>query len=107
MAQGKQAKLITPHQERAVLKHLNHTRNAARDRAMFLLSLKAGLRVKEIATLTWNMITDDSGKIGACIEIPDNASKGRSGRTIYLHPELKPALEVLQTVSPIPAVAGR
>lgn len=100
MAQGKQAKVITPHQERTVLEHLNHTRNAARDRAMFLLSLKAGLRVKEIAALTWNMITDDSGKIGACIEIPDNASKGRSGRTVYLHPELKSALEVLQTVSP-------
>jgi len=57
MVQGKQAKVITPHQERAVLELLNHTRNAARDRAMCLLSLKAGLQVKEIVALTWNMIT--------------------------------------------------
>jgi integrase/recombinase XerC len=100
MSQGKQAKVITRHQERAVLEHLHHTRNAARDRAMFLLSIKAGLRAKEIAAVTWNMMTDDRGAIGACIELPDDASKGRSGRTVYLHPELKAALEALYVVSP-------
>ena len=35
MAQGKQAKVITPHQERAVLEHLRSTRNSARDRVMW------------------------------------------------------------------------
>ncbi len=100
MAQGKQAKVITPHQERAVLEHLRTTRNSERDRVMFLLSLKAGLRAKEMAALTWGMVTDDHGGIGECIELPDDASKGRSGRTVYLHPELKQGLERLQTVSP-------
>ncbi len=99
MAQGKQAKVITPHQERAVLEHLRTTRNPERDRAMFLFSIKAGLRAKEIAALTWSMVTEDSGQVGECIELPDDASKGRSGRTVYLHPDLKAALEMLQTVS--------
>ncbi len=100
MAQGKQAKVITPHQERAVLEHLRSTRNPQRDQVMYLLSLKAGLRAKEIAALTWGMITDDSGMVGECIALPDKASKGRSGRTVYLHPDLKAALETLQMISP-------
>jgi integrase/recombinase XerD len=100
MAQGKQAKVITRPQERAVLDHLRHTRNPERDRTTFLLSLKAGLRAKEIAALTWSMVTDDGGQIGECIALPDNASKGKSGRTVYLHPDLKQALEMLHMISP-------
>jgi integrase len=46
------------------------------------------------------MVTDDRGKVGDCIAPPDNASKGKSGRTIYLHPDLKQALERLRVVSP-------
>ena len=99
MAQGTQAKVITRPQERAVLDHVRHTRNPERDRVTFLLSLKAGLRAKEMAALTWGMVTDDAGRIGECIALPDNASKGKSGRTVYLHLDLKDALEVLQTVS--------
>ena len=30
---------------------------------MFLLSIKAGLRAKEIACLTWSMVTDAAGQI--------------------------------------------
>ncbi len=100
MAQGTQAKVITRPQERAVLEHVRHTRNPERDRVMFLLSLKAGLRAKEIALLNWSMVTDDGGQIDACIALPDHASKGRSGRTVYLHPDLKQALEMLQRISP-------
>ena len=100
MAQGTQAKVITRPQERAVLEHVRHTRNPERDRVTFLLSLKAGLRAKEIALLNWSMVTDDGGQIDACIALPDHASKGRSGRTVYLHPDLKQALEMLQRISP-------
>ncbi len=100
MAQGTQTKVITRPQERAVLDYLRHTRNPERDRVTFLLSLKAGLRAKEIAALQWGMVTDATGHGSEAIALPDNASKGKSGRTVYLHPDLKDALEVLQTVSP-------
>jgi integrase/recombinase XerD len=45
MMQGKQAKIVSPIQERAILGYLVTTRYPARDRVMFLLSMKAGGRV--------------------------------------------------------------
>ena len=51
MTQGKQAKIFSRKQEAAVLRHLDGSRYPRRDRAMFLLSVKAGLRAKEIAAL--------------------------------------------------------
>ena len=67
MAQGKQAKIITRPQERAILDHLRYTRNPDRDCVLFLLSLKAGLRAKEIAALNWSMVTDASGHVSEAI----------------------------------------
>ena len=52
MMQGKQAKIVSPIQERAILGYLATTRYPARDRVMFLFSMKAGLRAKEMASLT-------------------------------------------------------
>ena len=45
MMQGKQAKIVSPIQERAILGYLVTTRSPVRDRVMFLLSMKAGGRV--------------------------------------------------------------
>ena len=65
MAQGKQAKVLTEAQAKAVLRHVeHHGRYPERDRAMVLLSLKAGLRAKEIACLAWGMVTDANGEVG-------------------------------------------
>jgi integrase/recombinase XerD len=59
-------------------------------------AFKAGLRAKEIAELTWSMITDATGEISEAIALPNFASKGRSGgRTIPLHGELREALIAL------------
>src|SRR5712691_10498552 len=95
---GKQAKILTPTQERAVLRHLDTTRYPERDTVMFLLSVKAGLRAKEIASLTWAMVTDASSQIAELLSLEHRASKGRrGGRTIPLHPALAAALQALQT----------
>jgi integrase len=59
MALGKRAKIISDKQIRAVLAELGNRRYPPRDRTMFLLSLKAGLRAKEIASLTWGMGNGD------------------------------------------------
>ncbi len=104
MGQGRQAKVLTPKQEAAVLRHLAGTRYPERDRVTFLLSVKAGLRAKEVACLTWLMVTDAGGKVADAIELPNAASKGRGGgRTVPLHPDLRAALVALQetrTVAP-------
>ncbi len=102
MGQGRQAKVLTPKQEAAVLRHLAGTRYPERDRVMFLLSVKAGLRAKEIAHLTWLMVTDAEGGVGDAIELPDAASKGRGGgRTVPMHPDLRVALVALQSTRPV------
>ena len=40
--QGKQAKIVSPTQERAILGFLETTRYPSRDRVLFLLSMRAG-----------------------------------------------------------------
>ena len=97
MPQGKQAKVLTPRQERRVLRRLEATRYPVRDRVIFLLSIKAGLRAKEIASLTWAMATDAEGNVAEEIALTDASSKGTGGgRTIPMHPALREALEALQ-----------
>ena len=55
MALGKQAKIISDRQVRAVLAELDARRYPLRDRVMFLISLKAGMRAVEISRCTWGM----------------------------------------------------
>lgn len=96
MSLGKQAKTLTKAQTDALLGHVTRTRNKARNRAIVLLSVKAGLRAKEIANVTWAMVTDPSGEIGTAIHLQDKASKGRSGRIIPLNKDLRTALGELR-----------
>ena len=93
MSLGKQAKILTDKQVRAVLAELNTRRYPLRDLVIFLLSIKAGLRAKEIASVTWAMITDAEGEIADVIALENRASKGKGGgRHIPIHPDLKAAL---------------
>ncbi len=96
--QGKQAKIGSPTQERAILGYLVTTRYPARDRVLFLLSLKAGLRAKEMASLTWAMVTAAPGQVAEAMHVPNRARKGTTGgRTIPLHPDLQAAIMAWQT----------
>jgi integrase/recombinase XerD len=96
--QGKQAKIVSPTQERAILGYLATTRYPHRDRVIFLLSMKAGLRAKEMASLTWAMVTDAAGQVADTIHLENRASKGKTGgRTIPMHPDVQEALIILQT----------
>ena len=96
--QGKQAKIVSPTQERAILGYLETTRSPARDRVMFLFSMKAGLRAKEMASLTWAMVTDAQGQVAEVLHVPNRASKGKTGgRPMPLHPDLQAALVMWQT----------
>jgi integrase/recombinase XerD len=96
MLLGKQAKTISDKQIRAVLAELDTRRYPARDRVMFLLSLRAGLRAKEVASVTWGMVTDAEGEVTDVIALQNRASKGKGGgRVIPTHPALKAALITL------------
>jgi integrase len=96
MSLGKQARILSKGQVEAVLGYIAKTRYPARNRVIFLLSAKAGLRAKEIASLTWEMVSDGRQGVGTAIHLPNAASKGRSGRIIPMNRELIDALQVLK-----------
>jgi integrase/recombinase XerD len=99
MGLGKQAKTLSKGQVDAVLGYLAKTRWPTRNRLIFLLSVKAGLRAKEIASLSWRMVTDAGGQIGQAIHLENRASKGQSGRVIPMNEELRTAfIEYSRTV---------
>lgn len=88
----RQAKTLNPTQVNSLLRFVSSTRSPERNRVMVLLSFKAGLRSKEIGCLRWEMLTDAEGTLRDALSLVNEASKGRSGRVIPLHPELKAAL---------------
>ena len=94
MAQGKQAKVLTNAQVQAMLRHLEAGRNADRNKVIFLLTMKAGLRAKEVAGLRWSSVLNSSGEVSDHIELTDKTSKGRSGRIIPMNRDLRKALEI-------------
>jgi integrase len=77
------AKILTDTNLRATLAILKGTR----ERVMVLLSLKAGLRAVEIATLTWGCIREDD----TVIELVN--TKGNKPRTVPVNKELRQALK--------------
>jgi integrase len=96
---GKQAKVVTPAMLRRMLRLASRTDFSARDRAMILLSVKAGLRACEIARLEWSMVLDARGRVADVISVRDAIAKKRSGRRIPAHPALRRALTALLKVS--------
>jgi integrase len=97
---GKQAKTLTESHVSDLLVYARHSRYPIRNRAIVLLSVKAGLRAGEIAKLTWEMVLDANGDIGAMIELHDIAAKKGSGRRIPMHADLRDALAELRKSSP-------
>lgn len=93
MALGKQAKVLSKQQIDALYLSLALTRDPDRNRLIFLLSVKAGLRAKEIAGLTWGMVLDASGELADQIALENLASKGTSGRIIPINKQLKQDLQ--------------
>lgn len=85
-----QAKTLSRNQIDAIHQWLGNRRHGLRDQVIFLLSVRAGLRAKEIASLRWSMLVKSDGSIGDAIHLTDQASKGRSGgREIPLNKQLK------------------
>ena len=71
----KQAKTLSKRQITLTTALLQQTRYPSRNLAIFLLSVKAGLRAKEIASLTWDMLTDAEGNLASALHLRDEASQ--------------------------------
>jgi integrase/recombinase XerD len=95
MGLSRQAKTLNRQQIEAVSSYLLHRRHGLRDQTIFNLSIRSGLRAKEIASLTWAMVTTSDGKIGDAIHLTNIASKGKSGRIIPMNKAVKENLDRL------------
>ena len=88
-----------------MLRHVSRSSFPERDRAMILLSVKAGLRACEIAGLDWSMVLDARGRVSDTIHVRDLIAKKRRGRRIPMHPDLRRVLQLLarttETVGPV------
>jgi integrase/recombinase XerD len=90
MSLGRQSKVLSKKQVTAVSGYLRDRRNGLRNETVFLLSVKAGLRAKEIAELTWSMVLESDATVSDEIHLTNDASKGTNGgRVIPLHPQIK------------------
>jgi len=98
----RQAKVLSRGQIKAVLDHISRTRYPIRNRVIFLLSLRAGLRAKEIAGIEWRMVTDAEGSLADSISLTDAAAKGRSGGVVPMASELRHSLKALRQISSQP-----
>lgn len=93
---GKQAKILSETHITKLLDYSLQTRHPVRDRALVLLSVKAGLRAAEIANLTWEMVLDPSGSLKPTIDLQNQAAKKGSGRRIPIHGDLAEALTAIR-----------
>ncbi len=94
------AKMLTPEEITIVMAHIERTsRYPERDRAMVMLSTRAGLRAAEIAALNWaNVLTADGTDVAEFIDLPREVTKGQKrARVIPIHDELRAALEALRS----------
>ena len=97
MGIGKQAKTLNKSQIEMLKGILRSKRNGLRNETIFLLSIKSGLRAKEISLLSWKMVLKSDGTIDDYINLPNSSSKGRSGRIIPLHKNIKQNLKIMLT----------
>lgn len=98
MGIGKQSKVLTDKQVQVMVSYLKDRRNGLRNVVIFLLSVKSGLRSKEISHLTWSMMVTPEGDLGDSIHLTNKSSKGKSGRVIPLNKDLKVYLEELYEI---------
>lgn len=92
---SKSAKILNQNQQKVFLSYLETTRNPIRNKVIFLLSHKAGLRSSEIAKILWKMVLDSEGRIADTIHLEDAICKRGSGGVLPIPKDLRMALQAL------------
>ena len=87
------AKTFTSAELRRVLDYLASRQHAIRNRTMVCLSHMGGLRVGEIAKLTWGDVIGFDGQVKDEIRLRADQTKGRHPRIVFVSPKLKKELD--------------
>ena len=93
MANQGKASVLNPQQHQDFLAYLATTRQAAQNKAIYLLGYRAGMRIGSIAGLGINDVLDRNGNLKEVVELRRDIVKGKRNYAAYLsHPELREAL---------------
>jgi integrase/recombinase XerD len=88
------AKTFTPADLRRVLDYIATRSHAKRNRAMLLMTHYAGMRVGEVAALTWYDVVTSDGQVRDEIRLNAEQTKGRHPRIVFVSPKLRKELEL-------------
>ena len=87
-----QASVLNETEIRRVLRIIETTRHAERNRLAFVLSVYSGLRVGEIAALTVADVATQNGDVRREIKLGVHQTKGSMGRTVILSERVRKEL---------------
>jgi len=85
----KQAKVLSDQEAKRVLSVISQSRHADRNRMAFMMSLLAGMRACEIASLTIGSVIDSTGRPKSEIHLAQSMTKGNKGRTVMVSDRLQ------------------
>ncbi len=91
---SKQAKTLTQIELRRVLDYVATRKHAARNRAIIMTTFLSGMRVGEVASLTYGDVVDSSGVVKAEIRLSAAQTKGNHARIVFVNERLRKELEI-------------
>lgn len=91
---SKQAKTLTQTELRRVLDYVATRKHAARNRAIIMTTFLSGMRVGEVASLTYCDVVDSSGTVKAEIRLSAAQTKGNHARIVFVNERLRKELEL-------------
>lgn len=89
---SKQAKSLTSVDVKRILEFIALKKHSARNRAMFLVALYAGLRVGEVASLRYMDVLGVDDEIRDEIRLDASITKGNVARTVFVNTKLRKEL---------------
>jgi integrase/recombinase XerD len=88
----RQAQVLTDKDKQRILAFVAKQSFPARNRAMLMLSWLAGMRVGEIAALTFGDVISRNGEIRRQIQLSAQQTKGNEARTVHIGTQLQQEL---------------
>ena len=101
MARQGKARIMTDQEQKDFIEFLATTRHPAKNKAIYLLGCRSGLRAQSLAGIRLSDVLDAEGKLKTKVELRRDIVKGRKNYAVFLsHPELRQALEEWIAVRP-------
>jgi integrase/recombinase XerD len=104
---SKQAKTLTSVEVKRILDFIALKKHAARNRAMFLSTLYAGLRVGEVAALRYMDVLGADDVIRDEIRLDASVTKNNEARTVFVNAKLRKELQYYISVTPYQNLADK